>query len=103
LIIALASALTKWIILPAFGIEWPFRRVQVPLRFSLLSIIVLIALVAVVLGLLRDSRDASLVGLVMVIVVWSTVVRYLAFRRSLSDRSRQSLTTMLSKKEESEA
>jgi hypothetical protein len=100
LIVTLASALSKWFILPLVGIEWPFRRVSAPLRFSLLSITVLIAAVAGVLGLLRDSPDASLCALVIVSVSWLTVVRYVAFRRSVSDRSRRTLSTMLSEREQ---
>jgi hypothetical protein len=99
LIVALASVLTKWFILPLLGLEWPFRRVSAPWRFSLQSIIVLIAVSAIVLALLRESRDASLVGLMMVLVVWLTVVRYIALRQSLSDRSRRQFSTMLGDKE----
>ena len=99
LTVTLASVLTKWFLMPLLGIEWPFRRVSVPWRFSLLSIIVLIAVTAVVLALFRDAPDVSIVSLVIVIVVWLTIVRYIAFRRSVSDQSHRTLSTMLSEKE----
>jgi hypothetical protein len=89
------SMLVKWLVLPAMGLPWPFRRVSIPWRFSLFSVTVLVALAAIVLALFRDSLDATLLSLSLVLAVWLTVVRYLAFRRSVSDRSQRALTTML--------
>src|SRR5262245_37104902 len=95
LLTAVVSVVTRAIILPHLGIEWPFRRVKVPWRFSLFSILVLVALTALVLGLLHDSSDLAFVILTILLVIWLTVVRYFAFRRDLADRSKRALATML--------
>jgi hypothetical protein len=95
LLVAFVSVVTKTIILPLLGIDWPFRPVKAPWRFSLLSITLLVALAAVVLGLFRDFPDLALVGLAIVLVAWLTVIRYVAFRRALADRSHRQLAMML--------
>src|SRR2546422_344300 len=102
LLVAFISVVAKTIILPLLGIDWPFRPVRAPWRFSLLSVTVLVALAAAVLGLLRDSPNAALFGLAIVLVTWLTVVRYVAFRRALADRSHRELATMLQARKDDE-
>jgi hypothetical protein len=103
LIIACVSALTRMVILPLLGIQWPFSRVKVPWRFSLSSVTVLVGLCAGVLGFLRDSPEAAFVAMALVTMVWFTVVRFLGFRRDLAQRRRQEFASAIEAKEVAEA
>jgi hypothetical protein len=100
--VALISMVTKTIILPLLGIAWPFRRIKAPWRFSLLSMTLLVVMAALVFGLLRDYPDFALLGLAIVLILWLTVIRYVAFRRQLADRSQRQLATMLPPRESEE-
>ena len=98
LFVALVSIVVRAFVLPLLGIEL-FRRVRLPWRFSLLSLVVLVLLAALVLGFLRDLPDLALLGFVVVLVVWHTVVRYVAFRRDLADRSCREMARILGARE----
>jgi hypothetical protein len=102
LLVALVAAVTKRILLPMLGIEWPFRPVRIPWRFSLLSVTVLIVVTAAVLGLLREAPDAAVASVVVVFGVWLTVVRYMWFRQSLADRTNRQFSEALQAQREDE-
>jgi hypothetical protein len=84
--IALISVLVRALLLPLFGISWPRARVRFPWRFSLLALTVLVVLAACTFAILRELPGAAAIGFGLVLVGWLTVVRYVGFKQSLTER-----------------